>query len=73
MSKNRYKMGRPVTPFWEMKEFWINVIAIATMILAYYGYGQVITPEVTVVVLTLINAAIRMILGKPIVWQYDDV
>ena len=66
-------MGRPVTPFWEMKEFWINVIAIATMILAHYGYGQVITPEVTVVVLTLINAAIRMILGKPIVWQYDDV
>jgi len=66
------KDGVQVTPFWELKEFWVNVIAVVAMILGHYYTDFKLSPEGVVSILTLINIALRYLTGKPIVWQLAE-
>jgi hypothetical protein len=57
-----------VEPFWMLKEFWVNLITIAGLIIAYYYTDFNITPELMGLILLVINTLLKAITGKPVVW-----
>ena len=68
MPKIWTKDGEEVIPIWYLKEFWVNLIAIIGMVLAHYYTDFVLTPEMTIAILMVINMILRAITGKPITW-----
>jgi len=53
--------------WYESKMLWINVLAIVGIILQS-NFGYVLSPELQVAILGIINVILRAITGKPIVW-----
>jgi len=50
------------------KTLWVNLLALAIMIVNYYHPLYVITPEIQAAILIGINLILRLITGKPIIW-----
>ena len=52
-------------PFWQSKTFWVNLIAVAAMVIQSQ-YRFVVSAEDQLGVLAVINLALRFITGAPI-------
>ena len=54
--------------FWLSKTFWINILAIAALIIQTQT-GFVFSPEAQVSVLALLNIVLRAVTKSPIEWK----
>ena len=54
--------------FWLSKTLWVNVLAIAALILQTYT-GFVFSPEAQVSILGIINVLLRVVTKAPIEWK----
>lgn len=53
--------------FWQSKTFWTNVLGIGALI-AQSRFGYVISPEVQMEILGVVNVALRFATKEEIVW-----
>jgi len=51
--------------FYQSKTLWLNVIAMAVLLLQHYT-GYVVDPEIQAALLIVINFIVRMITGTPL-------
>ena len=56
---------------WTSKTIWINALAIIVMIVQNYT-GYVVTPELQVMVLGVINLILRAVTKQPVAWSTDN-
>jgi len=54
--------------FWKSKTLWVNVLAIAGLIIESYT-GHVLTPELQGMILGGINIILRLVTKEVIVWK----
>jgi len=55
-------------PFYISKTLWVNVLAIAGLIIESYT-GHILSPEMQAMVLGAVNILLRLITKEEIVWK----
>jgi cytochrome b subunit of formate dehydrogenase len=60
----------PLKMWYCSKTIWVNLIAIASIVLASHT-GLYIPPEITTLLLSTINILLRMITKQEVIWSQD--
>lgn len=56
-------------PFWMSKTVWVNAIAVAFLASQHYAGGDWLQAEDQVLILALVNLALRALTRRPVDWS----